>query len=163
LIKENKGVVLMAMLNPYNYKKPVGVVAKAVVKKPIVNKPAVNNAYAKKTTDYLEQRIMAAKPEELTLMLFDGAIKFITQAKLFNDQKNIEKSSNANLRAQAIIEELRSTLDMEIDISKGLEDLYIFMNDRLVDANVSKDNNVLEEVLELITDLRDTWKTAMKL
>lgn len=155
----------MAMLNPYNYKKPVGVVPKPVEKKTMVDKIIVNksNAYAKKTTDYLEQKIMASKPEELTLMLFDGTIKFITQTKLFNEQKKFDKSSNANLRAQAIIQELRSTLDMKIDISTGLEDLYLFMNRRLVDANISKDNKVLDEVLELVTDLRDTWKIAMKL
>jgi flagellar protein FliS len=106
---------------------------------------------------------MGAKPEELTLMLFDGVVKFITQAKLFNDQKNIEKSSNANLRAQAIIQELRSTLNMDIEMSSTFEDLYLFMNRRLVDANISKDNKMLDEVLELVTDLRDTWKIAMKL
>lgn len=157
----------MAMANPYNYKKPVGVVIKPIKKEAVISPVVANNAktnvYSKKAVDYLEQKIMAAKPEELTLMLFDGVIKFVGQAKLFNDQKNIEKSSNVNLRAQAIIQELRSTLDMKIEVSNGLEELYIFMNDRLVDANMTKDNSVLDEVLDLVTDLRNTWKTAMNL
>lgn len=158
----------MAMMNPYNYKKPVNVNIKPMGPKPtdlnappkIINK---QNAYNKKTNNYLEQKIMSAKPEELTLMLYDGIIKFINQTKIFNDQNDIEKSSNSNLRAQAIIEELRATLDLDIAISLEFEVLYIFMNERLIDANLSKDNEILDEVLEIATEFRDTWKTAMKL
>lgn len=158
----------MAMLNPYNYKKPAGIKINNMMNSKRDDETnntssRKNDAYANNLSGYLEQKVNAAKPEELTLMLYDGIIKFINQSKIFNDQKNIEKSSNSNMKAQAIIDELRATLDMDIEMSARLEDLYLFMNERLVDANVSKDNQSLDEVLELITDLRDTWKTAMKL
>lgn len=155
----------MAMVNPYNYSKPISGVA--------VNNKSVGSSAklevvkatpASSSSDkYLEQKIMAAKPEELTLMLYDGIIKFVSQAKLFNDQKNIEKSNGANMRAQAILEELRATLDLTYEVSESLESLYIFMIERLVEANVGKDNAILDEVLELATDLRNTWKEAMGL
>lgn len=151
----------MAMLNPYNYGRPKNF--KAVdekSKKPVVK--AVNNGY-KKTDLYLEQKVLSAKPEELTFLLYEGIVKFIKQAKIFNDSKNYEKSGNANMKAQAIIVELRSTLNMDIEISKNLDQIYVFMVERLVDANISKDNNVLDEVLGLAEDLRDTWKEAMGL
>lgn len=153
----------MAMLNPYNYKKPTNVVIKPMPKVPVVKNIPTKNAYDKKSSVYLEQKINSSKPEELVLMLFDGTIKFISQAKLFNDQKNVEKSSNANMRAQAIIQELRSNLDMKIDISLRLESLYLYMNERLVEANMQKNNEILDEVQKLMTELRDAWKTSMKL
>lgn len=154
----------MAMVNPYNYKKPVGVITQnPKLEKPNVSSNNVNNNFGNKANDYLEQKILSAKPEELTLMLYDGIVKFLTQTKLFNDQKSIEKSSNANLRAQAIIDELRATLNMDIELSENLESLYIFMNERLIEANINKDNTIIDEVLDLTKDLRDTWKTAMKL
>ena len=151
----------MAMLNPYNYGRPKNF--KSVgekEKKPAMKK--INNAY-NKTDSYFEQKVMGEKPEELTLLLYEGIVKFIKQTKIFNDSKNFEKSGNANMRAQAIIVELRSTLNMDIEISGNLDQIYIFMMDRLVDANISKDNSILDEVLTLAEDLRDTWKEAMKL
>ena len=156
----------MAMMNPYNYKKPVNMNINIGTKPNNINSQSniVKNANAyNKSNNYLEQKIMSAKPEELTLMLYDGIIKFINQAKIYNDQKDFEKSSNSNLRAQAIIDELRSTLNMDIEISSNFEDLYIFMGERLIDANLSKSNDTLDEVLGLATEFRDTWKTAMNL
>jgi len=152
----------MAMLNPYNYGRPKNF-------KPLEKKDSkttkiknVNSGY-NRTDSYLEQKVLSAKPEELTFLLYEGIVKFIKQAKIFNDGKNYEKSSNANMRAQAIIVELRSTLNMDIEISNNLDQIYIFMMDKLVDANVSKDNKTLDEVLGLAEDLRDTWKEAMGL
>lgn len=152
----------MAVFNPYNYKRPPGVQVSMSAEKP-VNQVNMSNGIKSKSDVYLEQRIMNAKPEELTLMLYEGIMRFISQAKLSNDQNAIEKSNNANMRAQAIIEELRSTLDMNYEVSENLESLYVFMIERLVDANVTKDNAVLDEVLDLATELRDTWKQAMNL
>lgn len=151
----------MAMVNPYNYKKPIGVRLNSVPQNDIKIKPS--STYGNSTTDYLEQKIMSAKPEELTLMLYDGIVKFIGQAKLFNDQNNFEKSNYANLKAQAIVDELRMTLNMDYEVSEGLDSIYSFMFQRLIDANLHKDNKYLDEVLELAIDLRDTWKEAMKL
>lgn len=154
----------MTMINPYNYakpKRPVNIPLKSsgVTK----SSAAAKKASYGKTDNYLEQKVMSAKPEELTLMLYEGAIKFLKQSKLFNDQKEVTKSHQTNLRAQAIIEELRATLDMSVEISKEFERLYIYMNERLVESNIHKDNEILDEVIGLLCEFRDAWKQAMKL
>lgn len=152
----------MTMLNPYNYAKPKSSVAMPLKQQRNQRSLKQNNSYGK-TNNYLEQKVMSAKPEELTLMLYDGIIKFIKQTKLFNEKKDVEESNRSNLKAQAIIEELRATLNMDVEISTNFEKLYTFMNERLVEANISKDNAILDEVLELATEFRDSWKEAMKL
>lgn len=111
---------------------------------------------------YQEQSIKTASPGELTLMLYNGCIKFINQAKQFIEQKDIEKANNAIIRAQDIIQELLVTLNMGYEISKNLAALYDFMYRRLIDANISKDVEALDEVLDLVTELRDTWKEVIK-
>ncbi len=111
---------------------------------------------------YKQNTVYTATPEELTLMLYDGCIKFMNIAKYNIENKNIQKSHEALLRAQDIIMELRSTLDPSYQISNNLMSLYDFMRQRLIDANINKDIKPIEEALELMTDLRDTWKEAMK-
>lgn len=152
----------MAVMNPYNYKKPIGASNREVISRTTPTTPVVNSGNSK-TDTYLEQRIMNARPEELTLMLYEGVIKFVKLSMIHNDQKNVPKSHESNLRAQAILQELRSTLNMDIAISANLENLYLFMMDRLVEANFQKSNDILQEVLDLAVDLRDTWKQAMNL
>lgn len=157
-----KGDTTMTMLNPYNYTKPKNNLGMALNHQKKQRAMKETTTY-EKTNNYLEQKVMAAKPEELTLMLYDGIIKFVKQTKLYNEKNNVEQSNHSNLKAQAIIEELRATLNMDIEISGNFEKLYTFMNDRLVEANITKDNKILDEVLELATDFRDSWKEAMKL
>ncbi len=111
---------------------------------------------------YQEQSVMTASPGELTLMLYNGCIKFINKAKLAIEEKNIQEANNAIIRAQDIIHELMYTLNMDYDISNNLAALYDFMNRRLIDANLSKDTEPLDEVLELVTELRDTWMEVIK-
>jgi flagellar protein FliS len=120
---------------------------------------ALNNPYAQ----YKQNSIMSTPPEELTLMLYDGAIKFIKQAKIYTQEKKYDKSSNANIRAQDIITELNATLNMQYEISHNLRSLYDYINSRLIEANLRKDIDILDEVLEFVTELRDTWKEAMRL
>ena len=152
----------MNMMNPYNYKKPSGVQTANAGSTP--QSVEILGQQAKSKSDaYLEQKIMNARPEELTLMLYDGLIKFIKQVQLFNEQKALEKSHNANLRSQAIVQELRSSLNMDIELSENLENLYLFMLEKLVEANLTKSNETLQDVLDLATDLRDAWKEAMNL
>lgn len=119
---------------------------------------ALNNAYQQ----YQQNSIMTASPEELTLMLYNGAIKFIKQADIFIEQKDMEKAHNSILRAQDIISELNTTLNMSYDISANLRNLYTFILDRLRDANIGKDRSIIEEIVPIVEDLRDTWKQAMQ-
>lgn len=152
----------MAVLNPYNYSRPKGAVNRMA--KPTSNLKNRNQKKQQNNSDqYLEQKVMAASPQELTLMLYEGAIKFIKQAKIYNDDQLIEKTSNAILRVEAIYSELRATLNPEFDISEELDKLYEYVIHRLAEANISKDNSILDEVLTMSIDFRDTWKEAMEI
>ncbi|MCX7920753.1 MAG: flagellar export chaperone FliS [Clostridia bacterium] len=112
---------------------------------------------------YKESSVLTASPEELTLMLYNGLVKFIMKAQQGLDEKNLEKVSNSIIRAQDIIVEFRTTLDMKYEISKNLELIYDYMHRQLIDANLKKDKEILEEVLGLAKELRDTWAQAMKI
>jgi len=120
---------------------------------------AMQNPY----NQYKENSVKTASPEELTLMLYNGAIKFIGQSKIFVEQKNIEKTNTAIMRAQAIIQELNITLNMDYEISQNLRALYLYIIEKLVDGNIKKEVAPLDEALEMVTSLRDTWKEAMKI
>ena len=120
---------------------------------------ALNNPYMQ----YKENSVFTATPEELTLMLYNGLVKFIMQAQLAIAEENIEKSNSCMIKAQCIITELRSTLDIKYEVSKQLDPIYEFMYSKLVDANLKKDTEILEEVLYFAKELRDTWTQAMKL
>lgn len=118
-----------------------------------------NNGY----NQYKSNSINTATPEELTLMLYNGLVKFLMQAQSAIDAKNIEKANNTIIKAQAIIVEFRSTLDMNYEVSQNLELLYDYMYRQLTQANLKKDNSIVEEVLGMAKELRDTWAQAMKL
>ena len=112
---------------------------------------------------YKENSIYTASSEELTLMLYNGIIKFVMLAQTVIDNKAIEKIHNNITRAKDIISELQLTLDKNYEVSNNLALLYDYMSRRLVEANVKKDKAILEEVLGLVRDLRDTWAQAIKL
>lgn len=111
---------------------------------------------------YKRQQIMSASPEELTLMLYNGAIRFVTESMLAIEKKDIKKAHSANIRAQNIVREFMVTMDMKQEISKSwlLIDEYILHC--LVQGNVKKDLVPLEEAKRLLVEFRDTWFKAMK-
>jgi flagellar protein FliS len=111
---------------------------------------------------YKASSINTATPEELTLMLYNGLVKFLMQAQTAIETKNIEKANNSIVRSQAIIKEFQTTLDMNYEISKGLESLYDYMYRRLVEANLKKDKAIVDEILGYCKELRDAWAQAMK-
>lgn len=96
-------------------------------------------------------------------MLYNGLVKFLMQAQAAIDVKNIEKANNGIIRAQAIIKEFQATLDMNYEVSTYLDMIYDYMFRRLVEANLKKDNGIIEEILGYAKELRDTWAQAMKL
>lgn len=112
---------------------------------------------------YKDNLVYTAKPEDLTLMLYNGAIKFIMQSQNSINKKEVEKSNYYNIRAQDIIIELMETLDRSYEISKSLYMLYEYIKRRLIEANIKKDVEILDEVLGLAKDLRNTWLKAMKI
>lgn len=111
---------------------------------------------------YKRQQIMSASPEELTLMLYNGAIRFVTESMLAIEKKDIKKAHSANIRAQNIVREFMVTMDMKQEISKSwlLIDEYILHC--LVQGNIKKDLVPLEEAKRLLVEFRDTWFKAMK-
>lgn len=111
---------------------------------------------------YKNQQIMTASPAELTLMLYNGAIRFTSDSMLALEAGDINRCHNSNLRAQAIVREFMLTLDMQYEISTNWAALYEYINFRLIQANVQKDRQMLAEARELLTELRDVWHQAMK-
>ena len=112
---------------------------------------------------YQQNAVMSAGRGELTLMLYDGAVKFIKQGIKAVDEKNIEGAHGAIVRAQEIVLHLGATLNMDFELSKSLALLYDYMNRRLIEANAKKDKAVLAETLGLAEELRAAWAGAVKL
>lgn len=110
---------------------------------------------------YKQNTVFSATPEELTLMLYDGAIKFMKIGKHHIEKQNTNKAHEALMRAQAIVRELNISLNMEYELSENLRALYDFALDKLIDANIYKNTQSIDQALEIITDMRDTWKEAM--
>lgn len=112
---------------------------------------------------YKQNSVTTASPGELTLMLYNGCLKFLNKAKIAIQEKDMQEK-NINLqKAQAIISELMVTLNMEIDVSKNMLALYEYMNRRLIQANIRKDISIIEEVEGLVTEFRDTWKEVIRI
>lgn len=120
---------------------------------------AHTNAY----NAYKQNSVTTASPGELTLMLYNGCLKFLNRAKLAIIDKNIEDKNYNIQRAQAIIAELMSTLNMDVDISKQMLPLYEYINYRLTESNINSDVAMIEEVEGLVTEFRDTWKEVLKI
>ncbi len=111
---------------------------------------------------YQTNSILSSKPEELTLMLYNGLVKFLLQAQKGIEEKNIQKSHDNLIKAQNIVLEFRATLKPEYEISKTLGPLYDYMYRRLVEANLQKNGKIVSEILGYSTELRDAWAQAMK-
>ena len=119
-----------------------------------------NNPYQK----YKNMQVETASQEKLLIMLYNGAIKFTKQAKTGITKEDYELVNNSLGRVQAIITELRTTLDEENggEIAQNLDALYEYMNRRLITANVEKDIEPITEVLDMLQELKDTWQQAIK-
>lgn len=120
---------------------------------------AVNNAYAQ----YSNNKVLTASPAELTLLLYEGAIKFCNIAIMGIEENNVQKTHTNIKKAQAIIEELQSTLNHSYKVAEDFDKIYSYIYGLLVDANVYKDREVLERALNEIRGMRDTWKEVMRL
>jgi len=112
---------------------------------------------------YASNSIFTASPEELTLKLYEGALKFCNQAIVAVEQKDYAKANELILRVQAIIREFQLKLDRSYEISNNFAALYAYIYERLIKANVSKDLEILHECRDLLRDFRDMWKEAMVL
>jgi flagellar protein FliS len=120
---------------------------------------ALPNAYAQ----YRNSKVMTASPADLTLMLYDGAVKFCSIAIMAVEQKDIPKAHNHIVKVENIVNYLRMTLDMKFEVAKDFERIYNYLSQRLTEANLKKDQAILEEVREHLRSIRDTWKEVMRM
>ena len=120
---------------------------------------ALPNAYAK----YNNSKIMTASPAELTLMLYDGAIKFCNIAIMGIQEKDINKAHTNILKVQRIIDEFRATLDFKYSVAADFDRVYVYLLKRLLEANIHKDAEILEEVNTHLRTMRETWKEVMRI
>ena len=120
---------------------------------------ALPNAYSQ----YNNSKVLTASPAELTLMLYEGAIKFCNIAIVAVEQKDIEKAHNHIIKVERIIDYFRQTLDMSYPVAEDFERVYAYLSQRLVEANIKKDKEILEEVNEHLRTMRDTWKEVMRI
>ncbi len=119
---------------------------------------ALPNAYGQ----YNNSKILTASPAELTLMLYEGAIKFCNIAIASVEHKDIEKAHENIRKTERIIDYFRQTLDMSYAVAEDFERVYAYLSQRLGEANVKKDKEILEEVNVHLRSMRDTWKEVMK-
>ncbi len=119
---------------------------------------ALNTGYAA----YANNKVMTASPAELTLMLYDGAIKFCNIAIRAIEEGDVEKAHNNIVKVENIIDEFRATLNHKYKVAEDFENVYAYLRERLTTANMKKDKEILEEVLKHLRTMRDTWKEVMK-
>lgn len=112
---------------------------------------------------YKNNSILTASPAELTLALYEGAIKFCNIALIGLEKNDIEKVNTNLIKAQKIITEFRSTLDFKYEVAKDFDIVYEYINRRLAEGNIKKDAQIVEEALGHIRSMRDAWKEVMKL
>lgn len=110
---------------------------------------------------YANNKITMASPAEITLMLYEGAIKFCNIAIVACEQNDIEKAHINITKVENIIMEFQGTLDRKYPVAKYFDDVYTYIFQRLVEANMYKDTDILNEVLDHLRTMRDTWKEVM--
>lgn len=111
---------------------------------------------------YANSKIATATPGDLTLMLYDGAIKFCNIAIMGLEESDLEKAHNNIVKVENILTEFQITLNRKYPVAEDFDAIYKYLKERLVEANVKKDKEILQEVLEHLRSLRDTWKEVMK-
>ena len=119
---------------------------------------ALPNAYAQ----YNTSKILTASPAELTLLLYEGAIKFGNSAIVKIEAGDIQGAHANIVRVEKIIDYFRETLDMKYAVAEDFERVYVYLSQRLVQANLKKDKEIMEEVVTHLRSMRDNWKEVMK-
>ena len=118
---------------------------------------AIPAAYAQ----YNNSKVLTASPAELTLMLYEGAIKFCNIAIMAVEKKDVQKAHTNIVKVENIVNYLQSTLDMKYPVAQDFDRIYVYLLQRLTRANMKKDPEILNEVCEHLRSLRDTWKEVM--
>lgn len=114
--------------------------------------------------EYLKTKVMTASPEQLQLMLYDGAIRFCEQARQDIQDKRVEDSFHHLSKVQKIVLELMNGLrdDVAPELCQNMRRLYLFCYDRLVEANIKKTISAVDDALLVLRDIRHTWIMLME-
>lgn len=119
-------------------------------------------AYNTAAKAYGNNRIETATPAELTLMLYEGAVKFCNIAIVALEKKDYEKANLNIQKSRNIVVELTSTLNMKYPVAEDFKRMYDYIFALLVEANMKKDIELLERALDELRGMRDVWKEVMK-
>ncbi|GIP35614.1 flagellar export chaperone FliS [Paenibacillus sp. J2TS4] len=111
---------------------------------------------------YLNHTVQTATPAQLLIMLYDGCIRFCKLAIHGLEQNDLQLVNTNLVKAQAIINELIVTLDMNIPLSQDLRQIYDYWNHQLIAANMGKQKEPVEEVLGFLTEMKETWVQAAR-
>ena len=122
------------------------------------NRMLKQNGYAQ----YQNAKIMTASPAELTLMLYDGAIKFGNVAIVAMENKDPAKAHENIVKVEKIVQNFRDTLDRKYAVSQDFDNVYVYLLRRCHEANIGKDPEIMEEVLKHLRSMTDNWKEVMK-
>lgn len=111
---------------------------------------------------YRQTQVSTASQGELLIMLFDGAIRFSKQGQDHMEKGEIEQANFKLIRAQDIVNELILSLNLEVgEIAQSLQQLYTYIYDLLVQANIKKESDKVDEAVRMLTELRDTWEQVV--
>jgi flagellar protein FliS len=115
--------------------------------------------YAPAQQAYRDSSVLTAPPERLVVMLYDGAHRFLFQAAHAMRSGDVALMNNRMQRAEAIVQELRHTLNFEEggEIATRLEAIYSFCQRHMLDARLKRDPERVEQVMKLLAELRDAW------
>lgn len=111
---------------------------------------------------YNNNKILTATPGELTLMLYEGAIKFGNLSIQAIEAGDIEKAHKNIIKVQRIIDEFQATLNRKYSVAEDFDRVYNYLLKRLIEANLTKDKEIMEEVVMHLRSMRDNWKEVMK-
>lgn len=112
---------------------------------------------------YKNNSVNFSSKEQMLIMLLDGAVKFAKRGKLAIRDKDVKLAHESITRTQDIFTELKVTLDTSAgEWAKQMFNVYSFINDRLLQANIKKDEAIMDEVIPLIEEVRNIWSEAYK-
>lgn len=120
---------------------------------------AQRNAYAA----YQNSKVLTASPAELTLMLYEGGIKFCNVAVASIEKGDVQTAHNNIMKAQRVLQELQASLDMKYPVAQDFNNVYNYLISRLMEANLDKNVEIIQEVLKHLRTMRDTWKEVMQI
>ncbi|MFT8872871.1 MAG: flagellar export chaperone FliS [Sporolactobacillus sp.] len=111
---------------------------------------------------YQRNSVLTATPGELTLMLYNGCVKFIRQGRLALNAGDMERKNEYLLKAERIVQELIATLDRKQAVTENMLSLYEYMYRQLIAANMKNDVAALDDVEKLAVTFRETWKQVIE-